>query len=125
MESALGGLLRRRQEVSEAAVDRRRASDELQGRLNAVDGSLLESKSRLRSIEEVVAAGEGLGEGVKAILKDFKHRPGSNGYIIGLLADLFETEVCYERAVAAALDARIQDVVVEDQGHQGDRRGAG
>ncbi|MBN1357052.1 chromosome segregation protein SMC [bacterium] len=104
--------VRELEDLQAEIVEKIRKSDEIQGGIREIESQYMETKSRLDSLEEVVRTGEGLGEGVRAILNDYRNQSGVNGDIVGLLADLFETEPRYEKAVVAALEMRIQDVVV-------------
>lgn len=92
---------------------RRRAVDELRGRIQAMDSRILECRSRERSLDEIIRAGEGLGEGVRSILTDYPSHGSDQHGVLGLMVDLYETEPQYERAIAAALSASLQGVVVE------------
>ncbi len=116
LEQTSEDVLSRLESVTEQCMNRQRSQDEIYGRIQEVEARLVEARSRLQSLEEVMAAGEGLGDGVKAILHDFRRRPDVNGHIVGVLADLFEVEARYERALTAALESRIQDVVVRNTG---------
>ncbi len=100
--------------VTESYRVYKRSADELGSRIRENETRLLEVNSRLKSLEEVNASGEGLGDGVKAILIDFRATSQVNGHIAGVLADLYETEPCYERPVTAALEYRMHDVVVRE-----------
>ncbi|MBN1550157.1 chromosome segregation protein SMC [bacterium] len=86
--------------------------NELNGRLQEIESRRMKIVNRYHSLEEIIAAGEGLKNGVKAVLKDYKNHESVNGSIIGLLADLFDTDAEYERAVEAALEERIENIVV-------------
>ncbi len=86
-------------------------------RLKRIETDQLSVSSRLMSLREVLAAGEGLDSGVKAVLNRFgtQHTTAGVGPLIrGTIADLYETTEEYEKAVAAALYQFLQDIIAVD-----------
>ncbi len=78
--------------------------------MRAIDHQHQMALSKLRSLEELHESFEGFDEGVKTVMR-FK---GSKlGGIRGLVADILETEPPYEVAVSAALDHRLQYLIVQ------------
>ncbi|MBK8169895.1 MAG: chromosome segregation protein SMC [Sandaracinaceae bacterium] len=90
--------LRARIKDSDALVDRLR--NELAGK-----------RARLRSLEEIQARFEGVGNGVKAVMTKFG---GDGAGVLGLLADRLDVSADLTHALAGALGDRVQDVVVEN-----------
>ncbi|MBI5888628.1 MAG: chromosome segregation protein SMC [Deltaproteobacteria bacterium] len=66
------------------------------------------SSARLSSLEEMEKSLENIGAGAKAILR----KEDKNG-VLGLLADVIETNPGYEKAVEAVMGERLQYVIVE------------
>lgn len=72
-------------------------------------------QSRLESLQEIDAVGEGLDSGVKHVLKRFPRSSDTKpeiASIVGTLADIYDTPDEYEEAVTAALYSRLQDIIV-------------
>lgn len=70
--------------------------------------------SKLRSLEELNKSYEGFDEGVKRVMRS---RGSELRGIRGLVADIIETEPQYEVAVSAALDHRLQYLIVQSHRH--------
>ncbi len=103
--------IRLRSETAEAL--RQESAD----RLKRIEADHLSVSSRLMSLREVLAAGEGLDSGVKAVLNRFgaqQATAGAEPLIRGTIADLYETTEEHEKAVAAALYQFLQDIVAVD-----------
>jgi chromosome segregation protein len=72
------------------------------------------TRSRLRSLEELEARREGVGEGPRAVLAR-----GAEAGVLGLVSENLSPPAELEKAVAAALGPRLQAVVVTDLGRAG------
>lgn len=96
--------LRARVKTSEAEVDRLRSE-------------LAERRSRLRSLEEIQQRFEGVGEGVRSLMKAFgpDEKTRVEKGILGLVADRIECPPELTEALAAALGERLQHVVARDR----------
>jgi chromosome segregation protein len=89
-----------------AAEAEARAAEESERRARE---QLAATRSRLRSLEELEARREGVGEGPRAVLAR-----GAEAGVLGLVAENLSPPAELEKAVAAALDTRLQAVVVTD-----------
>ena len=80
----------------------------------AHEGALLQTRSRLESLEQIQADYEGFHRGVRAIMRGEQQGEA----VLGVVADVIEIPQEYERAVAAVLGDRLQYVIVrgEDDG---------
>ena len=76
--------------------------------------TLAQSKGRLRSLEELEARREGVGEGPRTVLAR-----GAEAGVLGLAAENLSPPIELEKAVAAALGERLRAVVVTDLGRAG------
>jgi chromosome segregation protein len=76
--------------------------------LDAAKGELSKKRSRMQALLEVQARLEGVGVGVKALLKT------KDETLAGLVADRIEAPHDYVGALAGLLGNRLQDVVVKD-----------
>ncbi len=78
------------------------------------ESALLQTRSRLESLETIQANYEGFHRGVRAIMQSEAHAEG----VLGVVADVIDIPHEYERAVAAVLGDRLQYVIVrgEDDG---------
>ncbi|MCK6569792.1 chromosome segregation protein SMC [Myxococcota bacterium] len=83
-----------------------RAAEETERRARE---QLAGTRSRLRSLEELEARREGVGEGPRAVLAR-----GAEAGVLGLVTENLSPPAELEKAVAAALDTRLQAVVVTD-----------
>lgn len=83
-------------------------------KLRQAESESLSANSRLKSLQEIVAAGEGLDSGVKAVLAHFRRDPGSHTVIHGTIADLYDAAEEDEPVIAAALYQNLQDIVAAD-----------
>jgi chromosome segregation protein len=79
--------------------------------LEAVRGETADKRSRLRSLEEITQRFEGVGQGVRAVMRGLgKDTPG----LLGLVADRLDCPAEYTEALAAALGDGLQHIVVEN-----------
>lgn len=78
-------------------------------RTDGLRSELAEKRSRLRSLEQIHDRFEGVGAGVRALMKS-----GDRDGIHGLLADRLDCPPEYTQALAGALGERLQYVLVED-----------
>jgi len=72
--------------------------------------------ARLQSLQELQKNHEGYNHGVRTIMARTEGDGNRRG-IICLIADVLETESRYEKAIEAALEKRLQAVVVEAEEH--------
>ncbi len=73
-----------------------------------LEGALLQTRSRLESLEEIQSNYEGFHRGVRAIMRAEHHVDG----VLGVVADVIDIPQEHERAVAAVLGERLQYVIV-------------
>ncbi len=92
-----------------ASLDEKLAQHE--SHLRTVDHRHQMAQSKLRSLEELQKSFEGFDEGVKTVMR---LKESELGGIRGLVADIIETEPPYEVAVSAALDHRLQYLIVQN-----------
>ncbi len=71
-------------------------------------------RARLQSLEDLQKNLEGFDEGVQTIMNTTKEHCDDINGIVTLFADVIETTPRYERAVEAALDRKLQSVVIEN-----------
>ena len=76
-----------------------------------------ERRSRLRSLEEIQARFEGVGDGVRSLMTAYAPDPASRDEkgVLGLVADRIGCPVHLTQALAAALEEKLQHVVVADE----------
>jgi chromosome segregation protein len=75
---------------------------------------LADRRSRLHSLEEIQRNYEGFDRGVRAVMRHAAEGPGGHG-VRGLVADVVRTSPRFEKAVEAALGARLQHVLVDSR----------
>ncbi len=115
MESVQSALLGRQQTATADKALATQAFKEADERLRVLEKERLSLQSRLESLLEIDAAGEGFDSGVKRVLKRFPRTDSAKpdiSSVIGTLADIYDTPDEYEEAVTAALYSRLQDIVV-------------
>ena len=85
--------------------------------LNETRNRLAGQNSRLRSLIELEQNLEGYQKGVRTVMSARKEASAEEhlGTILGLVADMIETEPQYEVAIEAVLGDRLQYVVVDSQ----------
>jgi chromosome segregation protein len=91
----------------------RRYLSQEEERREVIRHQLAQRQARLRVLQQLEAEGEGLGQGVRAVL-----RAGAEGQlqgILGTLGSLIETDERYGIALQAALGGAAQDVVTETE----------
>lgn len=71
-------------------------------------------ESRLQSLKELKENYEGAMAGVRSIMQRHSESPLMDG-ILGIAADFLEVPMEYESAVGAALDQKLQSIIVESQ----------
>jgi chromosome segregation protein len=117
LESALNDLRGRLDAAAAAKCAAVSAFQETGDRLRVLEKERLSLLSRMESLQEIDAAGEGLDSGVRHVLKRFPRssdpRPDVPS-IIGTLAELYDTADEHEEAVTAALYTRLQDIIVAE-----------
>ncbi len=73
---------------------------------------LADRRSRLHSLQEIQRHYEGFDRGVRAVMRHAAEGPEGHG-VRGLVADVVRTSARFEKAIEAALGARLQHVLVE------------
>ncbi len=76
-----------------------------------VEGVVVQTRSRLASLEQIQSTYEGFHRGVRAIMRE-EHSPDG---VLGVVADVIDIPQQYERAVAAVLGERLQYVIVRGE----------
>jgi len=103
-------------ELERLRVEIERATEELQARNEAVQevkDKISTLTARLNSLRELQGDLEGFSDGVRSIMgKEEGAEKEFNG-ICGLIADMIQTTARYEHAVEAALDRRLQAIIVD------------
>ena len=113
----------RSRQLSLELAERRGAEEESLGRLRAAFAEhevsvialreeLADRRSRLHSLEEIQRHYEGFDRGVRAVMRHAAEAAPGHG-VKGLVADVLATSARFEKAVEAALGARLQHVLVE------------
>jgi chromosome segregation protein len=110
-ERALG-LRREREEAAGRAAAARAEAEALEGAADALQSEFDSLAGRLSSLEEIVATHAAFDDGARALLAG---PPGVE--VLGVVADLVETDSAHERAVEAFLGDRLQAVIVPDAAH--------
>ncbi len=70
-----------------------------------------QTRTRLDSLVNMTERYEGYGGSIRAVMEQKKKHPG----IIGVVADILQTEKKYETAIETALGGSIQNIVTEDE----------
>ncbi len=98
----------------EEAIERKKS---LETTIRATKDRLSAQSSRLRSLLELEQSLEGYQKGVQAVMSARKDGGATErlGTILGLVADMIETDPKYELAIEAVLGDRLQYVVVGSQ----------
>ena len=120
LEARLGAL---RSGKEQSASQRASVEQELEGYLSEIRSSddvvdslrerLTERRSRLRSLEEILRRFEGVGAGVRSLMKRYATDADREAAgIVGLLSDRLECPEEWTEALAGALGDRLQHVVV-------------
>jgi chromosome segregation protein len=107
LTAATGAQEARTTEVRQLAEARRR----LEREALELEGVLLQTRSRLESLEQIQANYEGFHRGVRSIMRSEQHPDG----VLGVVADVIDIPQEYERAVAAVLGDRLQYVIVRGE----------
>ena len=97
--------------VTAALQSLNRNREEQENKISSLKEQIQESRSRLRSLEELQKNYEGCQEGVRAIMLK-KQQSAPNG-IHGLVAEVIEAPEAYEKALTAVLGDRLQYVIVK------------
>jgi chromosome segregation protein len=85
---------------------------EQESKIASLKDQIHESRSRLRSLEELQKNYEGYQEGVRAIMLKKRQEAAPNG-IYGLVSEVIEAPENYEKALTAVLGDRLQYVIVK------------
>src|SRR5215468_4039519 len=107
-------LAERRGAEEDALAAHRAAFAESEVAVIALREELADKRSRLHSLEEIQRHYEGFDRGVRAVMLRAGTEARSQG-IFGLVADVLRTSPRFERAIEAALGARLQNVLVQSR----------
>ncbi len=88
------------------------ACEQQESKLDGLKQQLQESRSRLESLEDLQKNYDGCQEGVRTIMLKRKHESAAEG-IFGLVAEVIEAPVSYEKALTAVLGERLQYMIVK------------
>ena len=89
-----------------------RSRDEQEERIEALKERIQESRSRLLSLEDLQKNYEGYQEGVRAIMLKRQEEAAADG-VYGLVTEVIEAPVLYEKALTAVLGDRLQYMIVK------------
>ena len=103
----LGTLEARRRQQQEALAAAEREQAEARERLAAAERAHTRLQDRLDLLRRLQEEGEGYAAGVRALLQ------AGTGGILGPVAECLRVPARLERAVEAALDSRLQELIVE------------
>ncbi len=107
--------LAERRGAEEDALQRARAAfAESEVGVISLREELADRRSRLHSLEEIQRHYEGFDRGVRAVMLRAGTEARAQG-ILGLVADVLATSPRFERAIEAALGARLQNVLVQSR----------
>ncbi len=112
LRKIFSNLNERLETSSDELIELRQSVAREQARVEEIDDTYRNTRSRLQSLLEMQANFEGYERGVKSIMERKAEANGGSG-IRGLIAEVIETEPRYELAVEAVLGERLQTVVVE------------
>ena len=109
--SSMETLEKEREDLRTNVGDLRQRIQSEHSELKEMEQMLHREGSRLESLMELERNYEGYGRGVKAVM--LSQGKGELGGIHGLIGDTVETEQRFEAALEAALDRRLQYIVVK------------
>lgn len=89
-----------------------KSREEHESKIASLKEQIHESRSRLRSFEELQKNYEGYQEGVRAIMLKKQQETAPNG-IYGLVAEVIDAPENYEKALTAVLGERLQYIIVK------------
>ena len=89
-----------------------RSKDDQEKKLEALKERMQESRSRLLSLEDLQRNYEGYQEGVRAIMLKRQEEAAEHG-VYGLVTEVIEAPVLYEKALTAVLGDRLQYMIVK------------
>ena len=89
-----------------------RSKDEQEETIEALKERIQESRSRLLSLEDLQKNYEGYQEGVRAIMLKRQEEAAADG-VYGLVTEVIEAPVLYEKALTAVLGDRLQYMIVK------------
>ncbi|HVQ25282.1 MAG TPA: chromosome segregation protein SMC, partial [Planctomycetota bacterium] len=107
-------LAERRGAEEDALAAHRASFAESEVAVIALREELADKRSRLHSLEEIQRHYEGFDRGVRAVMLRAGTEARAQG-IFGLVADVLRTSPRFERAIEAALGARLQNVLVQSR----------
>jgi chromosome segregation protein len=101
----------RREQLEQELAAARGEQRELEQRTEEVRAELADKRSRLRSLEQIHQRFEGVGAGVRALMRQAESDARLG--VLGMLADRLECPAEHTQALAGALGDRLQYVVTE------------
>ncbi len=108
-------LTSRKEELEQALLVARAAFAQNETERLALRDALADRRSRLTSLEELQRSLDGHGKGTRSVMLGAEGKPAIAG-VRGLLADAFQAPKEIEAALEAYLEARLEDVLVDDVG---------
>ena len=99
-------------QVSALIQNLTRGKDEQETTIEALKERIQESRSRLLSLEDLQKNYEGYQEGVRAIMLKRQEEDAAEG-VYGLVTEVIEAPVLYEKALTAVLGDRLQYMIVK------------
>lgn len=99
------------EKINGSIQDTQQGIDEINKRLNDLQGKYHIEKSKLESLINLTERYEGYGNSIKRVMERRAEKPG----IVGVVADIIKTMKDYETAIETALGQSIQNIVTEDE----------
>ncbi|MBX3272509.1 MAG: chromosome segregation protein SMC [Sandaracinaceae bacterium] len=117
LKSGKEGTAQRREELEAELVQLREAIRESEVRVEKLREELSQRRSRLRSLEEIQQRFEGVGDGARALMRDYAPDEAArlDEGVLGLVADRIDCPVELTPVLAAALEDVLENVVVRDR----------
>ena len=115
LEALLGQARERNLEAAQVTATLQTLSttkDEQEKKIETLKEQIQESRSRLLSLEDLQRNYEGYQEGVRAIMLKRQEEAAPDG-VYGLVTDVIEAPVVYEKALTAVLGDRLQYMIVK------------
>ncbi len=97
--------------LDEQLAETKRNMQESNQSLQKIQETFLRKKSHLETLTNMTERYEGFGNSIKRVMEKKDENPG----IIGVVADIIQTEKKYETAIETALGGSIQNIVTEDE----------
>ncbi|QGG48123.1 chromosome segregation protein SMC [Heliorestis convoluta] len=102
--------------VKEELAALQKEGEEIEHTLTETMRRWQEMIGRIKALENMERSYEGFNKGVKEVMLEAKKNPSTLQGIFGLVSELIEVPVGYERAYQVALGSAMQNIVVENDG---------